>query len=136
MIAIVATEGVFEKADEPRVLERVFQALAAAIDATEDPSVSALIGVTLEVLPKGRFTMGGVAVDGVRIDVALPSIGLASFRRRRLFIAGATAAVVDLAKDPSIAQRVIVRIAHLVDGGWGTGGYAVTNDDIDDPEPD
>jgi hypothetical protein len=135
MIAILATEGVFNDRDEPVLLQRVHDALAAAIDATDDEEVSALIGVTLQVLPKARFIMGRVPASAVRIDVAVPSVALSSFRRRRQFVREATAAVVELSTDPTIASRVIVRIHHLVDGGWGTAGQMITNDDIDDPEP-
>ncbi len=135
MIAIVATEGVFEESKEPLLLQRVHDALAGAIDATDDPDVSALIGVTLEIVPAHRFTMGALPVPAVRIDVAVPSVALSSFRRRRQFISDATDAVLGLSHAP-LQPRVIVRIMHLVDGGWGTDGQTVTNEDIDEGATD
>jgi hypothetical protein len=31
-----------------------------------------------------------------------------------------------------VAARTVVRIVHSVDGGWGIGGHAFTNDEIDE----
>ncbi len=74
----------------------VYQALLAAIDATDDERVASILGVSLHVLPAARVMMGGRVVG----------------------------------------ERVVVRIVHSVDGGWGIGGHAFTNDEIDEgPEP-
>jgi hypothetical protein len=132
MIDIVASSDLFDAAGEKRVMEGVFQALLASIDATEDENVKSIVGVSLHVLPANRVTMGGQVTSSVRIDVVLPGIALASFRRRRRFIEDATAAVVAAASDPTIEERVVVRIIHSVDGGWGAGGHAFTNDEIDE----
>lgn len=132
MISILATDGLFEEKAEAALLRRVHDALAAAIDATDDPQVSSLIGITFQTVPKPRFLMGGTPRTAVRIDVAVPSIALSTFRRRRNFIRDATDAAIECANDTTIAERVIVRIAHLVDGGWGAGGVAPTNDEIDE----
>jgi len=118
-------------------MEKVFAALLAAIDATDDENVKAIVGVTLHVVPAARMMMGGAVASSVRIDVVIPGIALASFRRRRRFIADATDAVVAASSDPTIRDRVIVRIVHSVDGGWGSGGHAFTNDEIDEgPDPE
>ncbi len=131
-IDIVASAGVFEAAAEADVMTAVFQALLAAIDATDDERVASIMGVSLHVLPASRVMMGGCVATSVRIDVVLPAVALASFRRRRRFIAEATAAVVAASSDPEIGERVVVRIVHSVDGGWGIGGHAFTNDEIDE----
>lgn len=135
-IDIVASAGLFNAAAEADVMAGVFQALLAAIDATDDERVASIMGVSLHVLPAARVTMGGRIAPSVRIDVVLPAVALASFRRRRRFIADATAAVVAVSSDPTIGERVVVRIVHAVDGGWGIGGHAFTNEEIDEgPDP-
>ncbi|HWT06283.1 MAG TPA: hypothetical protein VN224_11045 [Xanthomonadales bacterium] len=132
----MASAGVFDAAAEADAIAGVYQALLAAIDATEDERVASIMGVCLHVLPAARVTMGGRVASSVRIDVVLPAVALASFRRRRRFIADATAAIVAASSDPDIGQRVVVRIMHSVDGGWGIGGHAFTNEEIDEgPEP-
>jgi hypothetical protein len=131
-VDIVASSGIFDAAGEQALMARVFAALLAAIDATDDERVSSIMGVTLHVVPAERVTMGGRIASSVRIDVVLPGVALASFRRRRRFIADATAAVVALSSDATIEERVVVRIVHSVDGGWGIGGHAFTNDEIDE----
>ena len=131
-VDIVASEGVFDRAAEQQVVGDVYQALLAATDATDDERVASIMGVSLHVLPAARVMMGGRVASSVRIDVVLPAVGLASFRRRRRFIEDATAAVVAAPSDPEIGERVVVRIVHSVDGGWGIGGHAFTNDEIDE----
>ncbi len=131
-IDITASAGVFDEMAEPLVMQHVFAALLAAIDATDDKRASSALGVVLRVVPASRVALGGEIVPAVRIDVVLPGIALASFRRRRRFIADATAAVAALASDAQIAARTVVLIIHSVDGGWGIGGKALTNDEIDE----
>jgi hypothetical protein len=131
-IDIVASEGAFDAESEPLIMRGVFDALLRAIDATDDVRVSSSIGVVLHVVPARRVTMGGEIASSVRIDVVLPGIALASFRRRRRFIAEATSAVAALSRDPTIEPRTVVRIMHAVDGGWGIGGLALTNDEMDE----
>lgn len=135
-IDIVASAGVFGEAAEPIVMRRLYDALLDAIDGTEDARAAEVMGVALHVLPAAHFMMGGRIVSSVRIDVVLPGIALASFRRRRRFIAAATAAVAELSSDATVASRCVVRIVHAVDGGWGFGGHAFTNDEIDEGPDD
>jgi phenylpyruvate tautomerase PptA (4-oxalocrotonate tautomerase family) len=131
-VDIIASSGVFDSAAEQAVCRSVFDALLVAVDAVDDERIASTIGVVLHVVPAERVMMGGRVASSVRIDVVVPGIALASFRRRRRFIADATAAVVEHATDPSIAERVVVRILHAVDGGWGIGGQAFTNDFLDE----
>jgi|GEM_PF-5179665 hypothetical protein len=131
-VSIVASTGVFDAAAEQAIMARVFAALLAATDATDNEAVASMVGVTLHVAPAGRMTMGGRQTSSVHIDVAVPAIALGSFRRRRRFIADATDAVVDLSSDPTIRDRVIVQIFNSVDGGLGVGGRALTNDELDE----
>jgi len=131
-IDIVASAGLFDTTAEQAVMANVFAAFIAAIDATDDERVSSIMGVTLHVVPAERMHMGGRIASSVRIDVILPAIALASFRRRRRFITDATTVVVAVSSDPTIQDRVVVRIVHSVDGGWGVGGHAFTNDEIDE----
>jgi hypothetical protein len=132
MITVVAPEGVFAPEAESTLLTRMHAALAAAVDATDDPQISAIIGATLHIVPKHRYTMGGMPAAGVLVEVAVPAVALSSFRRRRRFVRDATQAIADTAIDASIADRVMVSIQHLVDGGWGLGGVARTNDELDE----
>ena len=131
-IDITASAGVFDEMAEPLIMRRVFDALLAAIDATDGDRAASVMGVVLHVVPASRVALGGAIVSAVRIDIVLPGVALASFRRRRRFIADATAAVSTLASDPQVAARTVVRIVHSVDGGWGIGGHAFTNDEIDE----
>lgn len=131
-IDIVASAGLFDAAAEQALMARVFSALLAASDATDDERIKAIVGVRLHVLPAERVHMGGRIATSVKIDVVLPSVALASFGRRRRFIADATAAVAALSSDATLADRIVVRIVHSIDGGWGIGGHAFTNDELDE----
>ncbi len=132
MITIFAPDGAFAPEVESMLLSRLHGALAAAVDATDNPELSNIIGVALHVLPAARYTLGGVPATGVTIDVALPAVALSTFRRRKRFIEDATRVVADLASDDSTRERVHIQIKHLVDGGFGIGGTALTNDVLDE----
>ena len=131
-IAITASAGLFDAAAERAVSLDVLYALLEATDAVDNEAIASTVGVALHVVPAERFLMGGKQLTGVRIDVVLPGIALASFRRRRRFIADATAAVAAHANDPDIASRTVVHVLHATDGGFGIGGRAFTNDELDE----
>jgi hypothetical protein len=132
MITVFAPEDAFAPEVEPMLLARLHGALAAAVDATDNPELSNIIGVALHVLPKARYTLGGVPATGVTIDVTLPAVALSTFRRRRRFIEDATRIVADLASEGAIRDRIHVQVKHLVDGGFGIGGVTLTNDFLDE----
>jgi hypothetical protein len=136
-IDIFASAGVFAPRAEHDAMRAVFAALLAAVDATDGDEIASGIGTMLHVVPAEHAMVGGRVAACVRIDVIVPGIALASFRRRRRFIRDTTAAVVAHARDATIEERVTIRILHAVDGGWGSGGVALTNDVLDEgPEED
>ncbi len=84
-VDIIASSGVFDDVAEQAVCRGVFDALLAAVDATDDERIASTIGVALHVVPAQRVMMGGRVASSVRIDVVVPGIALASFRRPPAF---------------------------------------------------
>jgi hypothetical protein len=132
MIDVYAPAGTYTEANVAALLRRVVDALLVWTDATEIPFVRRNAGAYFHALPPAHVTSDGVPDVVVRIDVTLPEVVLSTIERRRGFIADATAISGELSGPAHTAERTWIAIVNTVDAGWGIGGHALTNAEIDD----
>lgn len=67
--------------------------------------------------------------DYVRVQVLTP-VGILDRAKQLGVVKELTGIVAAAAGDPSLAERTWVLLQESPDGGWGIGGYAVTNAEI------
>jgi hypothetical protein len=132
MIDIYAPAGTFTEAGVATLLQRVTESLLTWTDATEIPFVRRNAGAYFHALPPAHVTCDGKPDVVVRIAVTLPEVVLSTLVRRRGFIADATAITAALSVAAHTADRTWISVVSAVDGGWGVGGHALTNADIDE----
>jgi hypothetical protein len=132
MIDIYAPAGTFTEADVATLLQRVTESLLTWTDATEIPFVRRNAGAYFHALPPPHVTCDGKPDIVVRIAVKLPEVVLSTIERRRGFIADATEIAAALSVAAHTADRTWISVVNAVDGGWGIGGQALTNADIDE----
>ena len=132
MIDIYAPTGTFSEDHVGPLLRRVVESLLGWTDATEIPSVRRNAGAYFHELPPAHVTCDGVPDVVVRIHVTLPEVVLSTIERRRGFIAEATSIAAELSAPSHTDDRTWISIVNTVDGGWGIGGHALTNADIDE----
>jgi hypothetical protein len=132
VIDIYAPEGTFSAENAKTLLSRVTEAMLDWTDSADIPFVRRNAGAYFHELPATHVTAGGEPDVVVRISVTLPEVVLSTIERRRGFIEEATASAADLSSDAHTADRTWISIVNSVDGGWGFGGRAFTNADLDD----
>jgi hypothetical protein len=132
MIDIYAPAGTFTEEHVATLLRRVVESLLKWTDATEIAFVRRNAGAYFHALPPAHVTCDGEPDMVVRIAVTLPEVVLSTIERRRAFIEDATAIAASLSVDAHTAERTWISVVNAVDGGWGIGGHALTNADIDE----
>jgi len=132
MIDIYAPAGTYTEENAAALLRRVTEMLLAWTDATEIPFVRRNAGAYFHALPPAHVIVDGAPDVVVRIDVTLPEAVLSTIERRRGFIAAATEVAGELSGPAHTAERTWIAIVNTVDAGWGIGGHAFTNAEIDD----
>jgi hypothetical protein len=130
-IDVYAPIGAFPKANESALLQRLAECLLKWTDASEIPIVRNNVGAYLHLLPAPYVTAGGIASTVVRIDVKVPEVVLSTIERRRGFIADATTIAGSLCVDDHETARTWVTVSNMVEAGFGIGGQALTNAELD-----
>ena len=129
-ITVIATEGVIPAAAEAEAFaalsELFLQQHQLGGNAFMTPNV---IG-ELNVVPKGRTFAGGRPNDIVIVELKVPSFALGSADQKKAFVDKATDIVHRAAGGRLARERIFVNMTHAVDGLWGIGGKAYTNQDL------
>ena len=127
MIDVYATAGTFSHG------HGLAQKLAAELMAIEQvpdiPMFRKNTAAFVHELPAGALSN----VDGdstyVRVQV-LTNVGALDRAKQLAVVSRFTELVAEAARDPSIAERTWVLLTEAVEGGWGLGGHANTNDEL------
>jgi hypothetical protein len=132
VIDIYAPQGTYSEANVAELLRRVAESMLVWTDSVEIPFVRRNVGAYFHELPAARVTAGGEPDIVVRVHVVVPEPVLSTLERRRGFIEETTAIAASLSCEAHTAERTWISIVNAIDGGWGMGGNALTNADIDD----
>ena len=131
-IDVYAPEGTFPQERGTEVLRLLTECLLKWTDASDLPIARNNTVAYLHVLPHAYVVAGGTPSSIVRIDVKLPEVVLSTIERRRGFIADATEIVGAVSVGGRDVERTLITVSNAVDGGWGIGGRAITNAELDD----
>ncbi len=133
MIDVYVPEGTIPIEHAGKLLNQLTEALLKWTDASEIPIARDNTMAYLHTLPDAACVMaGGKPAVYVRVDVKVPEVVMSTIERRRGFIADATDIVTALSVDGHDSQHTRVTISNTADGGWGLGGHALTNAELDD----
>ena len=88
-----------------------------------------VIGEVNEI-PRDNSFAGGKRADIAIVELKVPSFAFASPEQKQAFIANATNTLVSASKGRLTPNCVWVNVVYAVDGLWGIGGRAYSNDDL------
>jgi hypothetical protein len=132
MIDVYAPEGAFSREKAAELLQRLAECFLKWTDAADIPIARENTGAFLHLLSPPNVTAGGRPSAAVRVDVRVPEVVLSTIERRRGFIAEVTALLGALSDGVADGPRAWVTISNTADGGWGIGGRAMTNAELDE----
>jgi phenylpyruvate tautomerase PptA (4-oxalocrotonate tautomerase family) len=127
MIDLYAREGLF--ADPHALAQQLAQTVK---DVERVPDLALFRHNTagfVHLLPGGHLSDVEGSDDHVRVQV-LTNAGALDRDKQLEAVERLTALVAEAAGDSSIAARTWVLLTEAVEGGWGIGGHANTNEDI------
>src|SRR4051794_12161613 len=127
MIDVYATSGTFA---EPKVLARELAATLMKIEGVPDiPMFRKNTAAFVHELPAGALS--NVDGDGnyVRVQV-LTNAGALDRDKQLAVVRQFTDLVAAAAGDASLTNRTWVLLTEAIEGGWGLGGHANTNQEL------
>lgn len=127
-ITVIASEGVFSETAERQLFADLTESLLRHHDLIGNAFLSPHVIGEVSVIPKGRSYAGGKPADIVVVELKLPSFTLGTGAQKESFIADATEAVLRASGGRHDRDRVYVNVVHAVDGLWGIGGRAYSNE--------
>lgn len=127
---IIASEGVFGPAAEQVVFAQLTELLLELNGLSGHPFMTPNIIGEVTVIPKDRTFSGGKATDIVVFELKVPGIVLPTRELQLAWIERATQIIVEAAAGKVTKERVWGNVVHAVDGLWGIGGHAYSNDEL------
>jgi hypothetical protein len=104
--------------------------LLARHGLTGHPFMTPIVVGSLHLLPRGQVYAGGQSNDAIFVEVKVPSITFQTQEQRQGFLDDIHAALDDLTGGKYPKERTFVGIFYAVDGSWGVGEKAYTNDQL------
>ena len=127
MIDVYATAGTF--ADKHQLAADLAATLMAIEGVPDIPMFRQNTAAFVHELPAGALSNVDGAYDYVRVQVLTNARALDRDKQIAV-VSKFTSMIADAAHDPTLANRTWVLLTEAVDGGWGLGGHANTNDEL------
>lgn len=127
MIDVYAIAGTFSDA---HALARTLADTLKVIERVPDiPLFRTNTAAFVHDLPAGALSNVDGDSNYVRVQV-LTNAGALDRAQQLAVVEQFTALVAEAAGDPSLAERTWVLLTEAVEGGWGLGGHAHTNEEL------
>jgi phenylpyruvate tautomerase PptA (4-oxalocrotonate tautomerase family) len=129
-ISIQVTRGLLSTEGERTIFARIADALLSAHGLQDNAFMKPnVIGHVLVCEQAESFADGKPASLAV-IEVKVPALTFQGRATQQSFVAEVTRIVDELKVGAHPVERTFVNVTHAVDGTWGIGGKAYTNDEL------
>lgn len=129
-LQIIATEGIFTEPAEKEVFAAITESFLKQHNLVGNKFMTPNVIGEITIVPKGRTFAGGKPDNLVIIEIKAPSFALASQEQKQSFVMEVTEAVLKTSNGRVARERVYVNMVYAVDGLWGIGGKAFTNQEL------
>jgi hypothetical protein len=129
-ISIQVTRGLLTPDGERTIFRRVAHALLEAHGLQDNAFMRQNVIGHVMVSEEAESFVGGEATSLAVIEVKVPSVTFRERASQEAFISTVTKIVDELKAGTHPTSRTFVNVTHAVDGTWGIGGNAYTNDDL------
>lgn len=126
-IALIATQGVIPVTEEAHVFGAITELFLQQHNLSGNAFLAPNVIGEINVVPKGRSFAGGKPDDIVIVELKVPSFALGSDDQKQAFIQQATDVIARAAEGRVAREHIYVNMVYTVDGLWGIGGKAYTN---------
>ncbi|WP_266160471.1 tautomerase family protein [Dyella silvatica] len=129
-ISVHVTEGLLSTSGKREVLPRLADAVLRAHGLTGNAFMAPNVIGHLLVSAESESYVGGKAQSLAVIEVKVPMLTFANTQIKQAFVTAATDLIDELKAGSHPRERTFVNVTYAVDGSWGIGGKAYSNDEL------
>ncbi len=129
-LTLTLTEGVLPKGQEKLAFSRLSDAMLKWHGLTGNRFLTPNVVGSIHLLPKDNTFSGSQPAPVVFVEWKMPSFAFTSREVQLGYVAEATAIVHELSGGKQPKENIWVNVVHAVDGAWGVGGVAMTNEEL------
>ena len=127
---LTVTEGVLAKGTEQQTLTKLSQAFLKAHGLLGNKALTPNVVGSLHLVKPEHCIVNGAPTPIAAIEWKVPSFAFTSREAQLNYISEATNIVYEASEGKHPKERIWVNVVHAVDGAWGIGGNALTNDQL------
>lgn len=129
-ITLYVTENVLSETAEATVFAELTDIFLKHHNLAGNTFLTPNVIGEINTIDRGRSFAGGRRADIAIVELKVPSFALATPAQKQGFVADATAAVVRASDGRLKRDHVWVNMVYAIDGLWGIGGQAYSNDQL------
>lgn len=129
-LTLTLTEGVLPKGQEPLAFARLSDAMIKWHGLTGNAAITPNIVGSIHVLPKEHTFSGSKEAAVAFVEWKVPAFAFSSREIQLGYVEEATDIIHSMSGGKQPRERIWVNVTHAVDGAWGIGGVALTNEQL------
>jgi hypothetical protein len=129
-LTLTITAGVLPEGHEQLAFQRLSDAMLKWHGGTGNTFLTAMVIGSINVVTPQHTYSGSQETPVVFIEWKTPSFAFATREIQTGYIAEATDIIHEMSGGNHPKHHVWVNVVHAVDGSWGIGGNAMTNDEL------
>lgn len=129
-LTLIVTEGVMPKQKEAQVIAQLSEAFLRLHGLAGNKFLTPNVIGHVQVIPKGSTFSGLKPTPVAIVEWLTPSFAFTSHDVRTAYIRVATDIVQEACGPAHPRESIWVNMKYAVDGGWGIGGEAFTNEEL------
>jgi len=129
-LTLTLTEGVVPPGSENDLFKRLCDAMLKWHGLQGHPVITPNVVGTIHVLPVQQTLAGLTETTVAFVEWKMPGTAFTTREIQRGYIQEATALVHEASGGRLPKERIWVSVVHAVDGAWGIGGQALTNQEL------
>lgn len=129
-LTLTTTEGVLVKGKEQQTLTKLSEEFLKVHGLLGNKALTPNVVSSLHLVKPEHCIVNGVPTSVAIIEWKVPSFAFSSREVQLDYIAKATDIVFEASDRKHPKERIWVNVVHAVDGAWGIGGSAMTNQQL------
>lgn len=129
-LSLIVTEGVLAKGSEQETITKLAQSFLRVHGLLGNKALTPNVVGSLHILDPQHCIVDGQPTDIAVVEWKTPSFAFTSREVQVAYVAEATEIVFEASGRKHPKEKIWVNVVHAVDGIWGIGGKALTNDEL------
>lgn len=129
-LTLTASEGIFPKGKEKIAFQKLSEAMLKLHGLSGNDFMNRNVVGSINIIKKEHTYTGSKESDVVFIEWKVPSFAFTQREIQKAYVTEATQIIYDLTEGKHPKENVWINVVHAVDGIWGIGGEAMTNEDL------